>query len=785
MNKEGVQSGSGSRAAGGTIALWPKGGRDWVAGHIYSANLTRALLMLPEEERVSSYLIVPQTTTVAELRELGGEAGARHFSFYEWDPTAEKLRLAARSLTRLQWPMSMEWLLVSTKARVVFPAIDSLGREFPVPWVSWIPDYQYRRIPQFFSAGEQAALDNRFKRVVAEAAHNVVSSEDALADLMRWTPTDPSRVSILPFVSVAGDDWYAEDPAAVAARHGLPEKYLIFPSQFWVHKNHRVLYEAIAILRDGGIRDICVVNTGFQGDYRWPSHFGELQQLIEERGIRANVRMPGFLPRAEQIHLVRRAAAVVQPSLFEGWSLLVEDARTLGKRIYLTDLAIHREQKPPDAVYFDATNAEQLAELIAADWEGLKPGPDLAREKEARAGHEVRAVEFARKFLQIVDKAANVEWHGRMPSGRPVRDVVKKIARRALRSVRDGLDEQVLEQMAFNRLGRKRPELMWQACARCPQARAEGGIVAMGDRLYLMGGFERLDLVVNVVNVFDLRKQRWTGQFKMPAGMGETHFSLAGDDERYVYTAGGQTGPECGPGVATCFVLDTATNTWAGLPDLPAPRYAPTAKLWNGRLHVTGGSLPDRCTPAREHWSIAVKDGRAMDESWREEPAVPVPATHRGSAVVGDRLYVFGGHEGDLGPVPGDPCFKCDVANVHDGAIDDVFLLENGATEWKRLASIPRPRGHIDNATIPMGAQAAVIGGVESHTEYSDLIHVYDTRTDKWRVAGKLPYGMKTSAVCHKGWLYLGSGQRVRSEEDHSPGAVLNSMWRARFEVGE
>jgi len=755
-----------------------------VAGYIYSANLTRALLMLPEEERVSSYLIVSQTTTVAELRELGGEAGARHFSFYEWDPTPEKLRLAARSLTRLQRPMSMETLLVSTRARVVFPSIDSLGREFPVPWVSWIPDYQYRRIPQFFSAAEQAALDTRFKRVVAEAAHNVVSSEDALADLMRWTPTDPGRVSILPFVSVAGDDWYAEEPAAVAARHGLPEKYLIFPSQFWVHKNHRVLYEAIAILRDGGIRDICIVNTGFQGDYRWPSHFGELQQLIEERGIRTNVRMLGFLPRAEQIHLVRRAAAVVQPSLFEGWSLLVEDARTLGKRIYLTDLAIHREQKPPDAVYFDATNAEQLAELIAADWEGLKPGPDLAREKEARAGHEVRAVEFARKFLQIVDKAANVEWHGRMPSGRPVRDVVKKIARRALRSVREGLDEQVLEQMAFNRLGRKPPELMWQACARCPQARAEGGIVAMGDRLYLMGGFERLDLVVNVVNVFDLRKQRWTEEFKMPAGMGETHFSLAGDDERYVYTAGGQTGPECGPGVATCFVLDTATHRWAGLPDLPAPRYAPTVNLWNGRLHVAGGSLPDRCTPAREHWSIAVKDGRAMEESWREEPAVPAPATHRGGAVVGDRLYVFGGHEGDLRPVPGDRCFKCDVANVHDGAIDDVFVLEKGATEWKRLASIPMPRGHIDNATIPMGAQVAVIGGVESHTEYSDLIHVYDTRTDKWRVAGKLPYGMKTSAVWHKGWLYLASGQRVRSEEDHSPGAVLNSVWRARFEVG-
>ena len=113
----------------------------------------------------------------------------------------------------------------------------------------------------------------------------------------------------------------------------------------------------------------------------------------------------GLLPRSHQIQIVRRAVALVQPSLFEGWSAVVEDARTFGKRIYLSDLAVHREQDPPDAVFFDAHAPEQLADLIAGDWSQLRPGPDPERERQAFAEQTLRARLFAQTFLGILDKA--------------------------------------------------------------------------------------------------------------------------------------------------------------------------------------------------------------------------------------------------------------------------------------------------------------------------------------------------------------------------------------------
>jgi glycosyltransferase involved in cell wall biosynthesis len=392
------------------VALLVKGGPHWIAGRIYVCNLVRALELLPDRERVPFSPVVPYTFRQADLADLGAsDSATRYFAFRATDSLATKLNMAPRSLKHRKWPRSLEGVLARANAKVVFPVLESLGREFPVPWIGWIPDFQHRRLPHFFSDEELRHRDEWFQAVVNDGGHVVVSSEDARQDLMRWFPTTPTRVSVLPFVSASADEWYEEEPGEIAAQFQLPEKFLIFPSQFWIHKNHRVLFEAIRILRDKGVTDICLVSTGHTHDYRHPDYFSSLQNLLEQHGLNSHVRILGFLPRKVQVQLIRRAVAVVQPSLFEGWSALVEDARTLGKRIYVSDIPIHREEQPFDAVFFHPDNAEQLAELVARDWPDLRPGPDLIKEREARAQQHGRALSFARAFLQILERTAASE----------------------------------------------------------------------------------------------------------------------------------------------------------------------------------------------------------------------------------------------------------------------------------------------------------------------------------------------------------------------------------------
>lgn len=387
------------------IGLIETGGDSWIGGVLYLQNAIRALNLLPEDER-------PELHLLAGWRSSGGFDGEvrikeRHaFGYRRAMPFARRLGAIGFTLARRRWPLSLEGVVSGVHADVVWPTPVALGPAFPVPWVAWIPDFQHKWLPEQFDAATRRARDRQFGRIARDAPQVVVSSWAARRDLLRWFPVvEPDRVSVLPFVTVPGPDWYVPAPGKTAATFQLPEKYLIFPSQFWVHKNHALLFEAIRLLRDGGLADICLVCTGFTGDARNPDHFARLNAWLQRHELGGNVQILGLLPRTEQIQLVRAAAAVVQPSLFEGWSMLVEDARTLGKRIYVSDLAVHREQQPDDAVFFPRHEPEALAELIAADWPSLRPGPDMQREQAAREGQALRGLSFARDILTVLERA--------------------------------------------------------------------------------------------------------------------------------------------------------------------------------------------------------------------------------------------------------------------------------------------------------------------------------------------------------------------------------------------
>jgi hypothetical protein len=103
---------------------------------------------------------------------------------------------------------------------------------------------------------------------------------------------------------------------------------------------------------------------------------------------------------------MRRSLAVIQPSLFEGWSTVVEDARVLGKPTILSDISVHLEQNPPNSLFFEQHSPQHLAKLLADGWTQLPPGPDLEQEATARAKNIQEVQSFGQKFLNIATGSA-------------------------------------------------------------------------------------------------------------------------------------------------------------------------------------------------------------------------------------------------------------------------------------------------------------------------------------------------------------------------------------------
>ena len=80
------------------------------------------------------------------------------------------------------------------------------------------------------------------------------------------------------------------------------------------------------------------------GNMEHPTFFRELMDYAQSIGVSDCLRIFGLVPYDDVAAFMQHALAVINPSLFEGWSSTVEEAKSFGKKILLSDIAVHREQ---------------------------------------------------------------------------------------------------------------------------------------------------------------------------------------------------------------------------------------------------------------------------------------------------------------------------------------------------------------------------------------------------------------------------------------------------------
>ncbi|HDL00650.1 MAG TPA: glycosyltransferase, partial [candidate division Zixibacteria bacterium] len=279
--------------------------------------------------------------------------------------------------------------------------IGELGANFSLPLLSWIPDFQHLHFPDFFSEEENSRRNRTFARSARHAKRIIVSSKSCYEDLRSFAPWALDKARVLPFVAQIPSEVYNRHPKSICSKYNIPERYILLPNQFWKHKNHKVVIEAL----EKSVPlcpDLTIVCTGNTNEERDQSYFGHLLGLISRAGVREQMVLLGLVPRDDLFSLMRQSMAVLQPSLFEGWSTTVEEVKSLGKSIIVSDIPVHREQGALGAHYFDPHDADSLADCLAKTFLSFRPGPDMKMEELARESLRSRTSEFGRKFVEIV-----------------------------------------------------------------------------------------------------------------------------------------------------------------------------------------------------------------------------------------------------------------------------------------------------------------------------------------------------------------------------------------------
>jgi glycosyltransferase involved in cell wall biosynthesis len=388
-----------------------QGGAAWVGGSEYIKNLIFALSSLPvaEQSRFELSLICGPSLDGATHSQV--EQKLKRILYHTADAgiaTRLRWRLLSTLLGRRnpgfteslrKWRIDFLYPITYDNRYNIGVSLPLGAKNFPCRWAAWVPDFQHKYMPQLFSEVEIARRDHNISLLAGEAAQVVLSSRSAEADWRKFYPESAARPSVLSFCTSPHDEWYEGDPKVACGKYHLPERFFLVSNQFWLHKNHLLVFEALEILAKRSVFPI-VVCTGQPHDFRDKNYFNLVLQKVHELGIARQVFLLGLIPRGKQIQIMRRALAVIQPSQFEGWSTVVEDARVLGKPIILSDIAVHQEQNPPGSRFFESQSAASCAAVLEEAWDVLQPGPDSERERLARSAGKAALQSLAATFME-------------------------------------------------------------------------------------------------------------------------------------------------------------------------------------------------------------------------------------------------------------------------------------------------------------------------------------------------------------------------------------------------
>ena len=208
------------------------------------------------------------------------------------------------------------------------------------PTVVTLLDVQHLDLPHLFSRGERLFRRLAYDRGARRSARVVVISEWARGRVIERLGLDADRVHAIPLA--VDHDRFSPHPAVTR------EPYLLYPARPWPHKNHARLFEALALVR-AQRPELRLVLTGVGHD---------------ATALPTGVETRGAVSAAELVDLYRRAAAVVVPSLYEGFGLPPLEAMACGCPVATSNAGSLPEVVGDAAVLFDPHDPAAIAGAI-------------------------------------------------------------------------------------------------------------------------------------------------------------------------------------------------------------------------------------------------------------------------------------------------------------------------------------------------------------------------------------------------------------------------------------
>ena len=303
---------------------------------------------------------------------------------------------------------------------MVYPAPLIETVESGLPFLSAIHDVQHRLQPNFREVSAHRQFEMReyiFRNIARYAvlilADSQVGREDILAFYEQHGAT-ADRIKVLPFLPAP----YLSTPLAQAERarirrsYNLPKAYFFYPANFWPHKNHAVIVEAIGKLKSETGLTIHIVFTGASTDHLALEVAARVSQIARDFGVEDAIHQLGHVPNSDMGALYAEARGLVMPTSFGPTNIPIVEAWTLDCPVLTSDIRGIREQVGDAGLLVAPTSVEQLAGAMSQLWRDENLRREL-RKRGRRRLYLYQPEDYRRRLNEIVEEAKTRVMSGR------------------------------------------------------------------------------------------------------------------------------------------------------------------------------------------------------------------------------------------------------------------------------------------------------------------------------------------------------------------------------------
>jgi glycosyltransferase involved in cell wall biosynthesis len=263
------------------------------------------------------------------------------------------------------------------------------------PFAYTLHDIQENYYPENFSWWQRVWRYQVHAQLLRRAGRVICESRYVKADIIRSFGVPEQQAVVItapplrPFLADSSDDRLQ----AARIRLRLPEKFLFYPAQFWVHKNHLRLIEAFAgVVAE--VPDLKLVLTGKKRD-----EYAAVMNTVGKLGLSDKVCHLGYVEQDDLQAIYELATALVMPSLFESVSIPIYEAFQVGTPVMASNILAIPEQVGDAGLLFDPTSVASIKEAILR----VTGDPEAARQLGKRGQDRMSAMTPERYGAQLRD----------------------------------------------------------------------------------------------------------------------------------------------------------------------------------------------------------------------------------------------------------------------------------------------------------------------------------------------------------------------------------------------